>query len=133
MRILVCGSRNWTDAALIETALQDVVDDNGIGFDDNMQSLVVIHGAARGADLIAASFAKAWEAQGRPISTLAFPADWRTHGKAAGMIRNRQMLTEGKPDLVLAFWDGHSKGTANMIELAKKAGVKVKVLYDKQT
>ena len=52
-----------------------------------------------------------------------YPADWELHGKSAGPIRNQQMLIEGKPDLVLAFPGG--KGTAHMVSIAKKKGVKV--------
>ena len=61
------------------------------------------------------------EWQGIPVKT--FEADWDRHGKAAGPIRNKQMLDEGKPDLVVAFEGG--KGTANMIAQAEAAGVRV--------
>jgi UDP-N-acetylmuramoylalanine-D-glutamate ligase len=56
-----------------------------------------------------------------PVET--YEADWDTHGKAAGPIRNKRMLDEGKPDLVVAFPGG--RGTANMISQARKAGVEV--------
>lgn len=52
-----------------------------------------------------------------------YPADWARFGKSAGYLRNKQMLEEGKPDLVVAFPGG--RGTANMIAIAMKAGVKV--------
>jgi len=55
-----------------------------------------------------------------------FPADWSRHGKSAGPIRNRQMLIEGRPDIVVAFPGG--KGTANMIKQAVEAGVKVELV-----
>jgi hypothetical protein len=57
-----------------------------------------------------------------------FPADWETHGRAAGPIRNQAMLDEGKPYLVIAFWDGKSKGTLDMISRATRAGVPVKIV-----
>ena len=57
------------------------------------------------------------------MKCLAFPAEWKKHGKAAGPIRNRKMLQDGKPDLVLAFPGG--RGTANMVELATDAGIRV--------
>jgi hypothetical protein len=57
-----------------------------------------------------------------------FPADWGTFGKRAGPIRNKQMLEEGKPDLVIAFWDGNSPGTKNMIDQAQAKGISVKVI-----
>ena len=57
------------------------------------------------------------------IDNLKFAADWATNGKAAGPIRNRKMLTEGRPDLVVAFPGG--RGTADMIAQSKAAGVRV--------
>lgn len=62
---------------------------------------------------------------------MAFPAEWNKYGKKAGYIRNAQMLEIGKPDLVLAFWDGVSRGTKMMIDLAKKAGVEVRIISAK--
>ena len=59
-----------------------------------------------------------------PVSI--YPADWDKHGKAAGPIRNKQMIDEGKPDLVIAFPGG--RGTAGAVRLAKFAGVTVRVV-----
>jgi len=83
---------------------------------------MLIHGAARGADSLAASWA---------IDTglaefgevLAFPADWNKHGVAAGPVRNQEMLDVGKPDLVVAFAGG--RGTEDMVRRAIKAGINV--------
>jgi len=65
---------------------------------------------------------------GFPVST--YPADWAQHGRAAGPIRNQRMLTQGKPDLVVAFHDNleHSKGTKNMLKQATEKGVPTKLL-----
>lgn len=52
-----------------------------------------------------------------------YPADWKRYGMAAGPIRNRRMLKEGKPDIVIAFAGG--RGTADMVRQAKAAGVPV--------
>lgn len=84
----------------------------------------IIEGEARGADTLA----KQW-AEERYLPVEKYPANWDTHGKAAGPIRNKQMLTEGKPDLVIAFLAPNSRGTANMISQAEKAGVPVKVIH----
>lgn len=83
------------------------------------RNLIVIQGEAQGAD----AWAKKW-ADINNITTLDFPANWDAYGKGAGFIRNKQMLDEGKPDLVIAFRGG--KGTAMMIDIAKKANVPVK-------
>lgn len=66
--------------------------------------------------------AGAW-AENNKVPQLCYLADWKTHGLNAGPIRNKQMLDEGKPDLVLAFPGG--RGTANMVTQARKAGVRV--------
>ena len=92
-------------------------------FDIQGFPLTIIHGCAKGADSIAGRVA---EKNGWSVEE--YPADWNYYGNGAGIIRNRQMLKKGKPDLVLAFWDGKSRGTANMIELAERAGVTVKVI-----
>jgi hypothetical protein len=105
-RVLVCGGREFNDYELLVEELSLILPD------------VIIHGAARGADSLAGEFAEAMK-----IPTEVYPADWNKYGKRAGYLRNVQMLEEGKPDLVVAFPGG--KGTAMMINLAKKAGVEV--------
>ena len=82
---------------------------------------LVIHGDARGADTLAK-----WWATSRGIAQKPYPADWKAHGKAAGMIRNRAMLADGKPGLVVAFLGG--VGTGNMVRLARDARPPVSVL-----
>ena len=104
MRILVCGGRDFADIKMLDRVLGEIHSETPI--------TALIHGQARGADNMAAY----WAAQ-LGIPREAFPADWKAHGKAAGPIRNKQMLHEGKPDLVVAFPGG--RGTANMIKQAK--------------
>ncbi len=108
-RLLVCGSRYWTDARPIRDFLL------------TERPQVVIVGGARGADKLAAEIAIDLK-----MSTLVFPAEWGRYGKRAGPIRNKRMLEEGKPTMVLGlainFTDPHS-GTRNMCQIATKAGV----------
>ena len=82
----------------------------------------IVHGAARGADMMADRAAEALH-----FTTERYPADWAGHGKRAGVIRNEQMLDTGV-DLVIAFWDGHSRGTQHAIESAKRRGILVDVV-----
>lgn len=119
MRILVCGSRTWDQPHLIEGALFDALRESP----QPKHPFTIIQGMAKGADLQARKIAvkNSW-----PVED--YPADWQRYGRAAGFIRNQQMLDEGKPDLVLAFWDGKSKGTLHMIDAAKKAGIKVEIV-----
>jgi hypothetical protein len=118
VKVLVCGDRNWTDRKLISRELAALVPPEGI-------VMTVIHGAARGADTIGGEVAHLMGAGVRP-----FPADWAFYGRAAGPTRNQRMLDDGKPDLVLAFHDdlANSKGTADMVRRAEKAGVPVKIV-----
>lgn len=110
MRVLVCGGRNFNDALTLGSWLGGIHKDHGID--------LLIEGGAAGADYMARKFAE-WV--GIPVRT--YPADWDRHGRAAGPIRNKQMLDEGKPDLVVAFPGGN--GTQNMVEQATAAGVRV--------
>jgi uncharacterized protein (DUF58 family) len=109
-RILVCGGRDYADARALGAELDALHAGNPV--------TDLIHGAARGADSLAAAWARS-----RGISIRPFPADWDRHGKAAGFLRNVRMLREGRPDLVVAFPGG--RGTAHMVGLARRAGVAV--------
>ena len=92
--------------------------------DSSHTEMVVIEGGARGADRLARQVALdfGWK-------VVTFEAMWDTYGRAAGYIRNSQMLEEGKPEFVLAFWDGQSRGTKDMIEQSKAFGVPVEVVH----
>lgn len=137
MRVLICGGRNfgnvtklpdgsWEPATLRQymfgtqwliTQFSDYLPDPETP--DNMYGeLTIIHGKAKGGDTIAQDFAtNQW------LKEEQYPADWEKHGKAAGHIRNQQMLDEGKPDIVVAFPGG--RGTADMIRRAKAANIPV--------
>lgn len=114
LKALVTGDRNWKDKSLIRDVLASLPPGS-----------TVIQGGARGADSLAYSAARELNLK---IETYA--ANWENYGRAAGPIRNRQMLDEAEPDVVLAFHDdiGTSKGTANMVRQALKRGIKV-ILY----
>lgn len=110
MKVLVCGGRTFDDAELLCGVLN--------GLKERFPDLSIIHGAARGADQMAGRWAHE-----NHVSCVAFPANWDAYGRSAGHVRNGEMLTRGKPDLVVAFPGG--RGTANMIDQAAMAGVKV--------
>jgi hypothetical protein len=112
MKILFCGDRDWSDVATIEETISNLLDKFG--------TFTVIEGEARGADRLSRRVAEAYG-----LEVEAYPADWQQFGRAAGPIRNKRMLLEGKPDLVVAFHAAiaDSKGTQNMLEIATKRGV----------
>jgi hypothetical protein len=122
MRVLVCGSRTWDRPAYVDLMLSGLL--------LRHESIVVISGMAKGADIHAAIWAKQVMAHGGLADLLEFPANWDRDGKAAGPIRNQLMLDEGKPDLVLAFCDDilNSKGTRHMVTISQKAGVPTMVI-----
>lgn len=116
MRVLICGDRGWTDYSLILSVLSAIHTATPVE--------VVIEGEANGADKLGR---RAAEQLGIPV--LPFPADWKQFGRAAGPIRNRQQHREGKPTLVLAFHSdlANSKGTKDMVEVARAAGTEVRI------
>lgn len=124
MRVLVCGSRTLTDPWPLYALLNGLKRLNGPAY------MWIISGGARGAD----AFAYKWASTNLPDGHMqVFAADWDAHGRAAGPIRNRRMLEDGKPDLVIAAVDkplALSKGTADMVLRAREAGIQTLVLED---
>lgn len=143
MRILVCGGRNFGHVVrtafdpkdeppetlerikeynFVHDTLNDIVMRTSSLYDPRNNwlptDIVIIHGGAKGADSAAGDFANINFCQEE-----AFSANWKRYGQRAGYVRNKKMLDQGRPDLVVAFPGG--KGTANMVKLAKAAGVKV--------
>jgi hypothetical protein len=118
MRILITGSRNWPDDGTVEQAILDVK--NWFYFD--WEDVVIVHGdCPTGADAIADEFATEYD-----IKVERHPADWKKHGRAAGPIRNQEMVDLGA-DICLAFPLPDSRGTIHCMKAAKKAGIPVKL------
>jgi hypothetical protein len=116
-RILICGDRNWIDRDAIESVIKPLSKDT-----------IIIHGACRGADQIAGELAKKYG-----LEVIEYPAEWDKYGRAAGPIRNKQMLDDENPSLVLAFHRNLalSKGTLNMITQAEMRAIPV--IYNPHT
>jgi len=110
MKTIVAGPRDFTDRELVFNALTFAGE----------YITEVVSGGAKGVDALG----EAW-ARENLIPIRRFPADWDYHGRKAGPIRNRQMAEYA--DQLLAFWDGESKGTGNMIRQAKARGLNVVV------
>ncbi len=121
-RILVTGDRNWDDWLLILTELANFP----------RKRTMVIEGGAHGADLYAKWIAEALFGED---SVEEYPANWNQFGKAAGPIRNQQMIDEGFPTTVLAFHSNliASRGTRDMIKRALKVGLPVKLIVNSET
>lgn len=123
-RILITGSRNWSFVDGIGFAIID--HEPGWNAGERLPC-VIVHGAARGADTIAANWAEKWQ-----LNAEAHPADWKKHGKAAGPIRNQEMVDLGA-DVCLAFPTEGSIGTWDCVRRAKKAGIPVFVYREEDT
>jgi hypothetical protein len=129
-KILVCGSRTYGTIPNTHPPEPDHPAINRLGTVlDGLYAtygpFTLIHGAAQGADTLAYEWALNTD-----CSVVGFPADWATHGKSAGPIRNKAMLDFG-PDLVVAFVDKplhESRGTNNMVTIARQAGVRTFVI-----
>lgn len=110
--IIIAGSRDFTDYQLVKTSLKTFLLSK-----ETTKKPTIICGMARGADMLGYRLAKEFK-----LPLKEFPADWSI-GKQAGYIRNEQMAKYAQQHgngVLLAFWDGKSKGTKWMIELAKK-------------
>lgn len=122
--MIVCGGRDYGDRARVFDVLDKFLARN--------EHVRIIHGAARGADLLADTWAR-WRNEVHGTEATAMPADWKAHGRAAGPKRNELMLAEllfrqkgGHKIGVVAFPGG--KGTAHMRRIAEDAGVWVLVV-----
>lgn len=145
MRVLVCGSRDYKDETFVWSVLSGLYQLHSTGWMTVLLApFTVIEGQCPygGADKFAETWCKnsplhgplvgepnPWEAC--PVEHLPFPADWKRYGKAAGGIRNQQMLDEGKPELVLAFVNKpivESSGTWDMVRRSRNLHVPTHVL-----
>lgn len=114
MKYIVAGGRDFNDFL----RLFDVLDK----FANEHKLRTVISGCASGADTLAIKWAKdndCW------CLLEKMPADWNTYGKSAGAIRNQQMAQVG--DGLIAFWDGRSHGTKDMIEKATRCSLEIHI------
>ncbi len=104
--ILVCGDRNWTNIQRVREIFQLL--------QRTYTNITIVTGECRGADLIAKNLCMDFG-----FTYRGFPADWNTHGKSAGPIRNREMLSTN-PFLVIAFHNNiqSSRGTKDMLSAA---------------
>lgn len=119
-KVIVAGGREFCDYELLKRKLDFALRNKG-----NFK-IVIVSGAACGADKLGEQYAKE---RGYEIDS--HPADWNKYGKSAGYIRNKEMAKSA--DALMAFWDGKSRGTKHMIDLAKEYGLRVIVVrYDKE-
>ena len=124
-RIIIAGSRGFTDYQYLKSKMEQFIKEHP------NQRFVIISGTANGADKLGERFAIE-----KGIELRRFPAEWNKYGKRAGYLRNVQMLdfaaqADGE-SVLMAFWDGSSKGTRHMVKIAKNAGITVNVFLKEE-
>ena len=104
-RIIIAGGRDFQDYDYLIDSCDEILKQY-----DNVE---LVGGGAKGADALGKHYAEL-----RQYDYKLFPADWDKHGRSAGPIRNKQMAEYA--DALIVFWDGKSRGSANMIKQAEK-------------
>jgi hypothetical protein len=114
MKVIIAGSRAFTDYQKLKKECNQ--------FLQEQTDIQIVSGDHyKGADKLGIQYANE-----RGLNLIKFPADWDSYGKAAGPKRNSKMASYAHA--LIAFWDGKSRGTNNMIQLAKQKGLRVKVV-----
>jgi hypothetical protein len=112
-KVIVAGGRDFSDYDLLKSKLDNLLVDR--------DPVEIVSGTARGADKLGEFYAKRTQ-----LAVALFPANWDLYGKSAGYRRNEEMAEYA--DALVAFWDGKSRGTKHMIDLANKSGIQVRVV-----
>ena len=116
-RVIIAGSRSVPERdKILANQIKEILSQIG----DNTD-IEIVSGRARGADMLGESVAVH-----NNYIIKRFPADWNKYGKSAGYIRNKQMAEYSTH--LIAIWDGASRGTKSMIDLAKKENLKVYIV-----
>lgn len=114
-RFIVCGSRTWKDEQAVKETICSLVTHHG--------DVTIVHGGCpTGADSFASKHARSRGAKEEP-----YYANWNKYGNSAGPIRNEHMAKLGAVECI-AFWDGESRGTLDMIRAAVRNGIRVRIL-----
>ena len=128
IKVIVAGNRDFDNGgiAIFDSTMSWLLPEH------DYVDLEIISGGCTGADAMAEVYAKK-----RNIPLKVFPADWKKYGKYAGPIRNEEMAKYASSDeddwgMLIAFWDGKSRGTKNMIDMAFKYGLDVHVIMWKR-
>lgn len=114
MKVIIAGGRDFDDFNLLCEKCDHIL--------SQQTDIEIVSGTANGADKLGEKYAIQ---KGHTIKQ--FPADWEKHGRRAGYKRNLEMAAYA--DALIAFWDGHSRGTKHMIDIAETGNLKIKIIY----
>ena len=115
MKLIIAGGRTFNARRFFNRCIEKAL------INTDKREVIIISGCAKGADTLGMLYAHKHN-----MELWKYPADWNTHGKSAGYIRNSEMADNATH--LIAFWDGKSKGTKHMIDLAKKKNLTVKII-----
>lgn len=115
-KVIVAGGRKFNNYELLKRKLDNILSEKR-----KTHQIYIVSGMAQGADSLGERYANE-----NGFNVLGFPAEWDLYGKSAGFKRNAEMAKVG--DALVAFWDGESRGTKNMIELAQDKQLLVRII-----
>lgn len=126
LRVIIAGGREFNDLPLLRNKCVEIIRE--VTKEDNsIDKVRIVSGTARGADRLGEQYAQIMHHE---VSR--FPAAWDIYGKSAGYRRNAEMAKfaseDGNIGVLIAFWDGKSRGTKHMIDLAKRYGLDVHIV-----
>ncbi len=113
MKVIIAGGRDFSNYPLLKQKCDYYL--------QNHKNITILCGKAKGADTLGEYYGIE-----NKFKIEYYPAKWDIHGKASGVIRNKEMAN--KADALILFWDGKSKGSKNMLEEAKLKNLKIKVV-----
>lgn len=115
-KVIIAGGRYFNDYELLKSSCDHLL--------KHVDQITIVSGKAKGADALGEKYADE-----KGYAKLFYPADWDKYGKSAGPKRNYQMAEVA--DFLIAFWDGESRGTKSMIDIAKSKGLQIRIIrYD---
>ena len=115
-KIIIAGGRDFMDYNLLKEKANKILQEKKV-----THNIVIISGCARGADTLGLRYASE-----NAFDVEEYPADWNKYGKKAGYVRNVEMAENA--DALIAFWDGKSKGTKHMIDIATERNLPIRVI-----
>lgn len=118
IKLIVAGTRTFTDYQYVKDKIEDLLESKSL----SSKEIEIITGGSRGVDTLA----ERWSRENNVTCTV-IKAEWKRHGKKAGPMRNQVMAEIG--DILLAFWDGKSRGTKDMIVKAKGKKIDIYIRY----
>lgn len=119
-RVIIAGSRDFLNYEFLYNKVSYIISKKKKNY-----KIVIVSGCAKGADTLAIKFAKE-----NNFLLKKFPAEWDKYGKKAGFLRNQEMAKYS--DALIAFWDGKSKGTKHMIDIARQEKLLTRVIMYKE-